>query len=138
MIKRASSMVLITALLCASALADTVTLPIDQEARAQDLFREVRCPVCVAQPIAESDAQLSGQMRDRIRNDIVQGLSNEEILAALSATYGDSIRLKPKFELRTAPLWAAPWFAVLAGLFIIISMRRRARKTAQPDNNDAS
>ena len=109
-----------------SAFADSVSLPPADEARAQKLFREVRCVVCVAQPIAESDARLSEQMRDRIRTDIAAGLSNEDILASLSATYGDSIRLKPKVEPRTAILWAAPWAALILGaLFIGLSRRRK-------------
>lgn len=117
---------LILALSGLSAFADSVTLTPAEEARAQKLFREVRCVVCVAQPIAESDARLSEQMRDRIRMDIAAGLSDEDILAFLSATYGDSIRLKPKVEPRTAILWAAPWAALILGaLFIGLSRRRK-------------
>jgi cytochrome c-type biogenesis protein CcmH len=89
----------------------------------------------VAQPIAESDARLSEQMRDRIRTDIAVGLSNENILASLSATYGDSIRLKPKVEPRTAILWAAPWAALILGtLFIGLSRRRETDALSEADH----
>jgi len=110
-----------------SALAQPEPTP-EQMARAQTLYKEIRCPVCTAQPISESDASLSQNMREKILSDIVAGKSDVDILNDLTRTYGDDIRLLPKTEARTLPLWLAPWTIIIVGGGVLIVARiRRAR-----------
>lgn len=92
-----------------------VDLTPEQQERAQELYRQIRCPVCEAQPIRESDASLSFAMRDVIAQEIADGKTDAEILTSLTQTYGDDIRLLPKAEPRTLPLWLAPWLVSLLG-----------------------
>ena len=96
-----------------------------QSARAEALYKEVRCPVCTAQAVAESDATLSKDLRRRIEALIVAGKTDEQVLQELTVTYGGDIRLRPAREGRTAPLWAAPWVILAAGLAVVVLRRRR-------------
>ncbi|MGF1461709.1 MAG: cytochrome c-type biogenesis protein [Maricaulaceae bacterium] len=86
------------------------------EARAQALFRELRCPVCTAQSIAESDADVSADLRRLVRGFIQEGRSDREILADLTARYGDTVRLRPPVDGRTYLLWATPWLVLGLGV----------------------
>ena len=96
-----------------------------QQARAEVLYKEIRCPVCTAQAVAESDATLSKDLRRRIETLIVAGKTDEEVLQELTLTYGDDIRLRPAREARTVPLWAAPWVLLAGGLAVVLLRRRR-------------
>jgi len=116
----------LTLLFATSALAQ---VPIDmtqaQQERASALYKEVRCPTCVAQAVGDSDALLSQDLKRNIDALIVAGRSDDFILDRVSQTYGDDIRLRPKREGRTALLWAAPWVAIFLGLGLILHRRRK-------------
>ena len=96
-----------------------------QKSRAESLYKEIRCPTCVAQAVAESDASLSKDMRRRIDALIVAGKTDEEILQTLTLSYGDDIRLRPRREGRTLPLWLAPWAILALGVGWVAMRRRR-------------
>lgn len=96
-----------------------------QRDRANALFKQVRCPVCTAQPVGESDAALSYALRAHIEEAIVDGKTDAQILNDLTRTYGDDIRLLPKTEARTLPLWFAPWLVIGIGVLGILIMQRR-------------
>jgi len=104
--------------------------------RANNIFKEVRCPVCTVQSLSESDTTLSKNLRQKIIGDIASGKSDVEVLDMLSKTYGDDIRLMPKTEARTVPLWLAPWSVLLiGGLGIYWVRRRRQLVIAKQDPN---
>jgi cytochrome c-type biogenesis protein CcmH len=83
------------------------------EARARDLMEEIRCLVCQGQSIADSDAELAGDMRAMIRQRIAAGESPESIRSWLIERYGAWVTFDPPVEPLTWPLFAAP-IAVLA------------------------
>jgi len=102
-------------------LADTAL-----EMRARALMKEVRCVVCQAQSIDESDAGIASDMRRLIRQQIAAGQSDAEILKYLSDRYGDFVLFKPPFKAATALLWAGPFvLLVIGGLIIVFFFRRR-------------
>ncbi len=100
------------------------------EARARDLFRDLRCMVCEGQSLDESDAPLARDLRFIIRKHIQDGKSNQDILDFATARYGDSIHLRPPLQGRTLGLWIAPTIILLAGLTGLI-IRWRKRSTHQ-------
>lgn len=102
-----------------------------RETRARELMKEVRCVVCQAQSIAESDAGIAVDLRRLIREEIADGKSDDEIRQFLVARYGDFILFRPPFEMRTLVLWVGP-FVVLAGGFIFIVRILRRRPGAAP------
>lgn len=101
-----------------------------QEARARELGRDIRCMVCQNQSIEDSEVGLARDLRLIVRERITAGDSDAEIKAFLHARYGDFVLLKPPFAWSTAALWATPAVAVLAGLGLILAMRRRAAQLA--------
>ena len=66
-----------------------------QEAKAQALMQELRCLVCQGQSIADSDAELAGDMRDLVRRRIAAGEKPEQIRAWLIERYGDWVSYRP-------------------------------------------
>ena len=95
-----------------------------KEAQAQALMAELRCLVCQGQSIADSDAELAGDMRDLVRRRIAAGEKPSEIRDWLVQRYGTWISYKPTSELAAWPLWLAPLALLLAGALLI---RRRIR-----------
>ena len=97
-----------------------------KEARARDLSRELRRMVCQNQSIDDSDAPLARDLRILVRERLVAGDSDAEVLNFLTARYGDFVLLKPRLTAHTALLWLAPFAVVLAGvLAVILFLRRR-------------
>ena len=95
-----------------------------QEAQAQELMNELRCLVCQGQSIADSDAELAGDMRDLVRRRIAGGEKPAAIRAWLVQRYGSWISYKPTAEPAAWPLWLAPLGLLFVGAFLI---RRRIR-----------
>jgi cytochrome c-type biogenesis protein CcmH len=93
-----------------------------QEAKAQTLMSELRCLVCQGQSIADSDAELAGDMRDLVRRRIAAGDKPSAIRAWLVQRYGSWISYKPTDEPAAWPLWLAPLALLLIGALLI---RRR-------------
>ena len=93
-----------------------------QEAQAQALMAELRCLVCQGQSIADSDAELAGDMRDLVRRRIAAGEKPAEIRGWLIQRYGSWISYRPTSEPAAWPLWLAPLALLLVGGFLI---RRR-------------
>ena len=83
-----------------------------QEARARAISRELRCVVCQSQTIDDSSAPVAQALRKLVRDRIVAGDSDRQVVSAVTARYGDFLLLKPRFNARTALLWLGP-FAVL-------------------------
>ena len=99
-----------------------------QEAEAKALMETIRCLVCQGQAIADSDAEMAGDMRSLIRTRIAAGESPEEIRAWLISRYGNWVTYDPPLEPVTWPLWAAPVLLLLAGLWLARGrFRRRGR-----------
>jgi cytochrome c-type biogenesis protein CcmH len=98
-----------------------------QEARAQALMEELRCLVCQGQSIADSDAELAGDMRDLVRRRIAAGEKPSAIRAWLVQRYGSWISYKPTGEPAAWPLWLAPLALLIAGAWLL---RRRIRLKA--------
>ena len=93
-----------------------------QEAKAQALMAELRCLVCQGQSIADSDAELAGDMRDLVRRRIAAGENPEQIRGWLVDRYGSWVSYRPTSEPSAWPLWAAP--IVLIGLGGLLAMKR--------------
>jgi len=96
-----------------------------QEAAARALMEELRCLVCQGQSIADSDAELAGDMRALVRQRIAAGEEPEEVRAWLTERYGDWVSYRPPVEPLTWPLWVAPLIMLAAGALLL---RKRFRR----------
>lgn len=106
-----------------------------QEARAQELNKRIRCLVCQNQSIHESNAELARDLRIIVRERIAAGDTNEEAAAFLVARYGDWVLLKPPFSARTVVLWLGPPLilaAAIAGSVFYFARARRSTPELKP------
>ena len=94
------------------------------EAKAQALMETIRCLKCQSQSIADSDAQMAGDMRHEVRTRIAAGENPEEVRAWLVDRYGDYVSYKPEVSTKTWPLFALPLALLLIGALVL---RRRFR-----------
>ena len=100
-----------------------------QEARADALMQELRCLVCQGQSIADSNAEIAGDMRDMVRRRIAAGQSPAQVRSWLIQRYGSWISYRPTAEPAAWPLWLAPVVLLGAGALLVrrrISTRRDA------------
>lgn len=97
------------------------------EAQARELMETIRCLKCQSQSIADSDAQMAGDMRHEVRTRIAAGESPGEVRAWLIERYGDYVSYEPRVSAMTWPLFAIPLLLLLAALFVVYRrLRRRA------------
>ena len=116
------------AVLCLAAASDPADRLPDPalEARARVLFREVRCMVCQNESIDDSNAELAGDLRRLVRDEIKAGKTDEQVRAHLTGRYGEFVLLKPAFSWGNAVLWGAPFVVVILGLLLLFqSFRNR-------------
>jgi cytochrome c-type biogenesis protein CcmH len=99
-----------------------------QEAQAEALMEELRCLVCQGQSIADSNAELAGDMRAMVRQRIASGEKPEAVRAWLTDRYGNWVSYRPPVEPMTWPLWAAPLLLLLAGAWLLRKRLVRRRR----------
>lgn len=98
----------------------------EQEFRAKELFKEIRCVVCDGESISDSNADLAKDLRILIRNRIRAGDGDQAIIEDLVARYGQQILMQPPVNSSTLFLWSAPIILLaIAILFIIITFRKK-------------
>ena len=109
------------------------------EARLLEITGELRCLVCQNQTIADSHADLAVDLRNQVREMLRRGDSREQIIAYMTARYGDFVLYRPPLKQTTWLLWFGPGVLLLGGLAIlIVVLRRRARLPAEsfePDDD---
>ena len=98
-----------------------------QEAQARSLMEELRCLVCQGQSIADSDAEIAGDMRDLVRRRIAAGERPAAVRSWLVQRYGNWVSYRPPTQPVGWPLWAAPILLILAGVWIARGRLRRRR-----------
>jgi cytochrome c-type biogenesis protein CcmH len=89
--------------------------------------------VCQNQSLADSNAELAGDLRKQVRDQVAAGRSDEEIIAFLVQRYGDFVLYEPPFKATTALLWVGPFVLLLgAAAFLILTLRRRRDAPQEP------
>ena len=116
--------------LAGSAFAIDTEDPFDDPAlneRYRALTREIRCPKCLNESIAESGAPVAADLRREVRRLIGEGASNDEIKTFLSSRYGEFVLYRPRVSETTWALWAGPFvFLAIGGVvFWRIVLARR-------------
>lgn len=97
-----------------------------REAQARALMETLRCVVCQGQSIADSDADMAGEMRALVRTRIAGGESPVQVRDWLIARYGDYVSYDPPVRAATLPLWLAPLALLAIGIWLARgSFRRR-------------
>ena len=113
---------MITVLLIVSFISPVMAVNPDEvlddpvlENRARALSVDIRCLVCQNQSIDDSDAQLARDLRILVREKLVEGYTDKQVLDFLVERYGDFVLLKPPFKSETFLLWGLPFLALILG-----------------------
>ena len=108
------------------------------ESRARRLERELACPVCTGESVAESNAPEARAIRDDIRDRIDDGQSDGEIRNAYASVYGERVLLNPEDGGIALVVWGLPvvvFVAGAAGLVVVVRRWSRApRLVASPED----
>ncbi len=122
---------LLTLALAAFVVVSLTTADPAHQDRAERIGKQVRCPACEGESIAESPSSYAADMMGYVREMVTQGLSDQQILDRLMAAYPRSQMLDPPFQTRTALLWALPATALVTGLLLAFY---RLRKPVAPES----
>jgi len=95
--------------------------------RVMTLANELRCMVCQNQTLADSNAELAVDMRNRIREELQAGRSEEEVVDLLVSRYGDFVLYRPPLKATTVLLWTGPFLLLVLGAWILVRRVRRER-----------
>src|SRR5690606_217100 len=98
------------------------------EKRARTLSAGLRCLVCQNQSIDDSDADLAKDLRILVRERLLNGDTDNQVLDYQVARYGEFVLLKPRLETRTLLLWGFPIFMLIAGIGYIWFSRRKVKQ----------
>lgn len=116
---------------------------VELQSRVFDITRNLRCPTCVSESVADSNAAIAIEMRNQVQNQLEQGRSEAEILAFFQERYGDWVLLEPPRRGVHLLVWWLPGIALAAGvgglgLLMVRWTRNAARDQAQapPDDGD--
>ena len=103
-----------------------------QESRAVAIGKQLRCLVCQNESIEDSGADLARDLRKIVRQRVVAGDSDQQVIDWLVARYGNFVRLKPPFEWSTVLLWFSPLIALGGGVGLVLVSRRNRPAAPAP------
>ncbi|MDH5433415.1 MAG: cytochrome c-type biogenesis protein CcmH [Gammaproteobacteria bacterium] len=107
-----------------------------KEARFNQLVNELRCPKCQNNNLADSNSELSIDLKDIIYEKVQAGESDEQILVYLKDRYGDFISYNPPVKPSTWLLWYGPFVFLLIGGFFLYRFQSSHRQDTQDQQND--
>ena len=126
--------------ICIAAAADPADRLPDpaQEARARAIFADVRCLVCQNESIDDSEAELAGDLRRVVREQVRQGKSDADIKRFLTDRYGEFVLLTPAFSWGNLALWGGPFVVVIlgGGLLLTRLRNRSADEELSPEETE--
>lgn len=101
----------------------------EQETRFEELLEELRCMVCQNQTLADSNARLARDLRDRTYNMVRSGKSNNEIIEHMVERFGDFVLYRPPLKKTTVLLWFGPviFLIIAVSTFWLYSHRTRRK-----------
>ena len=98
------------------------------DSRAQEIYGQVMSPFCPGRLLTDCPTSEASALKNKIRDDLSAGKSEDEILSELFLKYGDRVRAAPKNEGFGRVAWAAPLFFLFLGLFAYLTWSSRGRR----------
>jgi cytochrome c-type biogenesis protein CcmH len=108
------------------------------QARYEVLIHELRCVQCENNSLADSDADIAGDVRRQIRTMLAAGETDQQIKGYLVSRYSEFILFRPTFSWRNAWLWALPVFLLLSGVVIAVRVIRQRATLVDNEDGDVS
>ncbi|MBQ4798184.1 cytochrome c-type biogenesis protein CcmH [Pseudoalteromonas sp. MMG006] len=110
----------------------------DQAVRFEELTKELRCPKCQNQNIADSDAVVAKDLRDKVLVLVKEGKTKDEVIDYMIDRYGYFVHYDPPVTPATLVLWVLPVLIVIIGFgFIVIRQRKASVKQTWSSNDEA-
>ena len=98
------------------------------EARARQISHDLRCPVCQGETIDDSNAPISRDLRLLVRERLVAGDSDAEVVDYIVARYGEFVLFNPRASGSGLILWlAGPAMLVVGGALAFALTRRKPK-----------
>lgn len=101
----------------------------EKQALFKELTHELRCPKCQNQNIADSNAVVAVDMRNKTLELVQQGQDKAQVLEYMKSRYGDFVHYQPPLNKFTLILWLLPALMVV-GLTVLLVVRRKAQGKA--------
>lgn len=105
-------------------------LPDDLEERAQGLYSTIMCPQCAGQTIGQSSAEIANIMRDVVRERLLAGETDQEIVGYLVEAFGENVLASPPKSGASLAVWMIPPVALILGALGVLLAVRGLRKQA--------
>jgi len=100
--------------------------------RFQALSKELRCPKCQNQNLADSNSPIAEDLRRELYELLQQGKADSEIVNYMVARYGEFVLYRPRVSSITYILWFGPALLILIGIIVVIVI---VRKKSAPKEN---
>ena len=97
---------------------------IEQQSRYTQLIENIRCPVCQGQSIGGSNSDLAKDLREKVREMILDSKTDSEIYSFMVERYGDFVVYKPPVNTKTYFLWFAPVLVLMISLLYLFRSTR--------------
>ena len=135
--RRVAWLVLVAAALSALVISTRVEgPPRTNEDRVRALSEDFACPTCDGQSVAESNAVVAQEIRRDIRRRVDDGETDDQITAALVASYDESIDLRPRSGGVVGLIWTIPVVVMVFGFAGLASVFRRWQSSAAQSASD--
>lgn len=111
----------------------------DNRTKYHALTKELRCPKCQNQDIADSNSPIASDMRREVHRLLEEGKDHDQVVQFMVERFGEFVTYKPKVSSETYVLWYGPWVLIGIGILIIAFVLRskvatRKRASAKTDN----
>ena len=90
-----------------------------QEIRARNISKNIRCMVCQNQNIAESQAPLAIDLRNKVKQMIAEGKDERYIKKYMADRYSSFILYEPPFNLQNIILWLGPFLFFISVTYFL-------------------
>ena len=103
--------------------------------RYKEITKQLRCPKCQNQDIADSNSPISSDMRREVHRLLLDGKTDSEVVDFMVERFGEFVTYKPKIQSSTYLLWFGPWIFVIFGLLLIgLLIRSRSGDNDKEDH----
>lgn len=107
-----------------------------QEQQFRELTAQLRCPKCQNNSIADSNAMIASDMRQKVYELQQQGQTQQQIIDYMVARYGNFVTYEPPITPGTIVLWLLPALFILGGIIVVVRRARRGQQAAPQPLND--
>jgi len=108
----------------------------ENQLRYRVLTKELRCPKCQNQDIADSNAPIATDMRREVHRLLEEGQDDDSIVSFMVDRFGEFVHYKPQVKPSTYLLWYGPWALLGFGVVVIIFLAGRRVSSQKQETSE--